>query len=1548
MGKRRLVRVALSGLILVTGAAGLSAQTWPSRFRLHSYNISAGGFGGYNTVSSPRATIPFSVVRSDGTMTGTIQLRYPDSLPDGTVHTRTDEVGPYLVLSSPVTVGFHLEFDYIANAVTPPQTISSGLRLEISSGHTLNENSPCRAVRPERVHQSGTTTHISDDLECTFSRMIISGVSGGNAPDSVIVVGNFIDFTTAFSTCGICGFLGTVYTEYRTYSPLDLTVSRIEVVQAVQDIGNSVPLVAEKRTVARVFLGIGSETSAITPPFVLPTLRAFDIAGAELPGTPQTIRTGVRAVNRPNREATDDSMNFELPTEWTVPGTIKLRAEVNTDGSVAETDRTNNTREVSVSFQARLPLDVRWIKICYPTADKCPTSWVESMGEKMRLIFPVGQDHLEYHRLKIPDWFWPSTFPPLEGGGKEGERALQGARAKNALLGSLRRQYELSSDGSLDQLVGWLPEIPEFSIAGASDPMWLGRTGRVSFVQEIFGDSHPNMSQSTAGALLAHEVGHNLGLRHTNTPDCGGCEDPDSDWPDPASGRIHEVGFDPESTEAMPASKFDVMTYRNNPGSNIWISPFHFRKLFDGYLQPRAGRVPQSAAEETYAVVSGRVRHDATSATLDPVVVVRSSVPPEPPSPDGNYCIRITGGTAPDYCFALSFHLHPGDEEAEEELFVLRVPFPDGATRVSLRRGETELAARTASPNAPTVTITSPAAGDVWEGTRSIRWQGSDPDGDPLTYTVLYSADGGEKWLAIATDTSTTEYAFDTALIRSGSQIQFRVLASDGLRTGTATVGPLTVVPAPVVGVPSGRDFGSVKLGAFRELALPLANLGEKALTVRAIRSSLGDFTLRDAAPLVVAPDGRRDLALKFAPAAEGVRVATLSFESDDPAHPVVTATLVGAGLAEPQISLTPGSLAFGDVAVGASRELTVRIRNTGKGTLTVLALGSNSSQFVVRQPAAPLSIAEGAEASTIVAFRPQAGGAQSAALVITSTAAASPLLSVPLSGTGTGAAAGCPLSVSPASFSLPVQGGNRSVGVTAPPGCAWTAVPGAEWVTVASGESGAGNGTVSFSAGPNSGRPRSAELTLGGAAVVVFQDGGAESFVVPAVASTPGALGSFFKTGIQLHNPGPAPISGHVTYHAAGVSASPEDPGLEYRIEPGATKAFGDLLPAFQQSGLGSVDLEPRTGAAPVATIRIFNDAGEAGTTGMTEELVRPGEALEAGQRGVLIAPPEPSRARFNIGVRSLSFGATIRFAVRDATGVVRTTGAKFYPPSYFAQQTAESLLGIALLANDTISFEVDAGSAIVYGATTDNTTQDPSLQFARTLTSRSDPRRAIAAVAAAPGVLDSLFRTTLQLHNPTAAPISGRLVFHPGGFSGTDSDPSLPYALAPGATTSYADILGALGRTGLGSLDIVATTGSAPLAVARVFNDGGVRGTTGFSVDGARPEDALQSGETGVLLAPADPAAARFNVGIRTFDAGASLSVTIRNRDGQSIRTFTRIYAPNYFEQQGGSVFLGAAPGPSDSVSITVTAGSAIVYGASTDNRTQDPAMQVARAIR
>ncbi|HYT31733.1 MAG TPA: hypothetical protein VEO37_04000, partial [Thermoanaerobaculia bacterium] len=153
-------------------------------------------------------------------------------------------------------------------------------------------------------------------------------------------------------------------------------------------------------------------------------------------------------------------------------------------------------------------------------------------------------------------------------------------------------------------------------------------------------------------------------------------------------------------------------------------------------------------------------------------------------------------------------------------------------------------------------------------------------------------------------------------------------------------------------------------------------------------------------------------------------------------------------------------------------------------------------------------------------------------------------------------------------------------------------------------------------------------------------------------------------------------------------------------------------LLAAMGQSGVGTIDVVASGGtAAPVVSVRVYNDGGALGTVGFTQDALRLSEALVGGNRGALIAPFDLIAFRFNIGVRTLGSGASIAFTLRDQTGNVRRTFAQSYPPNFFQQIDATSFFGIVPLPNDTLTIDVTAGGAFVYGVTADNRTNDPAI---------------------------------------------------------------------------------------------------------------------------------------------------------------------------------------------------------------------------------------------
>jgi hypothetical protein len=110
-----------------------------------------------------------------------------------------------------------------------------------------------------------------------------------------------------------------------------------------------------------------------------------------------------------------------------------------------------------------------------------------------------------------------------------------------------------------------------------------------------------------------------------------------------------------------------------------------------------------------------------------------------------------------------------------------------------------------------------------------------------------------------------------------------------------------------------------------------------------------------------------------------------------------------------------------------------------------------------------------------------------------------------------------CSFTLSASSDSKPAAGGAGSIGVTTANNCAWTATSNANWITIDSGASGLGNGTVSYTVATNTGGARSGTLTIAGRTVTVQQAAAAPgcSFGLAPTAANAAASGGSGSIGV-------------------------------------------------------------------------------------------------------------------------------------------------------------------------------------------------------------------------------------------------------------------------------------------------------------------------------------------------------------------------------------------------------------------------------------------------
>lgn len=210
-------------------------------------------------------------------------------------------------------------------------------------------------------------------------------------------------------------------------------------------------------------------------------------------------------------------------------------------------------------------------------------------------------------------------------------------------------------------------------------------------------------------------------------------------------------------------------------------------------------------------------------------------------------------------------------------------------------------------------------------------------------------------------------------------------------------------------------NFGKVMVNGSSTQAVALKNNGSTDIHVSQIALSGGAFSISGAAvPLTISAGQSVAVQANFAPTAAGSVTGAIDITSDAQ-NSLAAVSLSGTGVAASYtMSLLPGSINFGNIAVGSSATQNVQLSNTGNSTVTVMQIAASGSGISVNGISMPLSLAPSQSVALAVRFAPTAAGAVSGGISVVSSDGTNVATSV--TGTGTQPA----LSVTPGSVAFP------------------------------------------------------------------------------------------------------------------------------------------------------------------------------------------------------------------------------------------------------------------------------------------------------------------------------------------------------------------------------------------------------------------------------------------------------------------------------------------------------------------------------------------------
>jgi hypothetical protein len=415
----------------------------------------------------------------------------------------------------------------------------------------------------------------------------------------------------------------------------NLAVQTAYLVQAVQNAAGSVPLVAGRAALLRVFV-TATEPNADRPP-----VRARIYHGATRVATHLIPAPGASVPLLVDEEVLNSTWNLLLPGALVQPG-LAIAVELDPESTVQDFNRNDNLfprsgAPLSLTVRTVPDFRVRLVPVRQSesglTGDVTAASMERYLG-LTRTMMPLRAIDADVREV------YTTNAPPLQSndGNSGWSILLSELNALRLVEGGGRYYYGVVRTG-----------YP----SGVAGMGYVG--GRASAGWDAPG---------TAGWVAAHEWGHNFGRWHSP---CGGPGGVDQNYPH-AGGIIGAVGLDMATMTVMRArSEFDIMSYCRP----AWISDYtygHVLTHVGGAVGAHAGHAHGSAAAaagnggslahapgapEPVVLVWGRI--EGGRAVLEPAFQV--TAPAQLPEEPGPYTLAgydEAGGRL----FALPFQAH--------------------------------------------------------------------------------------------------------------------------------------------------------------------------------------------------------------------------------------------------------------------------------------------------------------------------------------------------------------------------------------------------------------------------------------------------------------------------------------------------------------------------------------------------------------------------------------------------------------------------------------------------------------------------------------------------------------------------------------------------------------------------------------------------------------------------------------------------------------------------------------------------------------------------